>query len=85
MTPDEVLDIEQRVEHLDFFEVLDEVRQSAVVELAFVGMLFTNPKLVACLRRGDYEEAAVEVLDGPWKDQRATIVAHQIATGEWST
>lgn len=68
---------------------LDEIRREALINLSFNmgigGLIKKNPKFVDALRRGKWEEAASELLDGPYKKQvgpRAFRLAEQIRRGE---
>jgi len=72
---------------LPFFNALDEVRQDALVNMAYQlgvnGLLGFN-RTLHYLQRGDYELAAKEALDSNWAKQtpeRAARIAKQIATG----
>lgn len=69
---------------------LDEARRAVLVNMALNigigGLMQKNPKALAACQRGDYAEAAREMLDGPWKHQvgpRAFRLARQMETGEW--
>ena len=71
---------------LPFWHTLDDIRQAALVEMAFNGALFASPKMIAALGRGDYEDAEREALDGPWLSQvgeRARTIARRLRTGTW--
>lgn len=84
-------DIDERVRALaslfPWFVTLDEVRQRALVDMAFMGILklLGFKKMLNALERGDYETAATEALDSRWAEQvkgRADTVAHMLRTGE---
>lgn len=84
-------DIDDRVRalafHLPWFATLDEVRQRALVDMAFMGTakLLGFRKMLSALERGDYETAALEALDSRWAEQvkgRADTVARMLRTGE---
>ena len=69
---------------------LDEVRRGVLVMMAFnmgIGnLLRKNPKTLAACERGDYDVAAREMLDGPWRQQvgrRAERLAEQMRSGTW--
>ena len=77
---------------------LDEVRRAVLATMAYnmgIGnLLHKNPATLAACERGDYAEAAREMLDGPWKEQvghedgertscRAHRLAHIMDTGVW--
>ena len=78
---------------------LDAVRHAALVALVFNlgigGLVGKNPRAVAACERGDFAEAASELLDGPWKYQvghhdgertpcRAHRLAQQLERGSWA-
>ena len=72
---------------LPFFNALDEVRQDALVNMAYQlgvnGLLGFN-RTLHYMQRGDYELAAKEALDSNWAKQtpeRAARIAKQIKTG----
>lgn len=78
------------MERLPWAAALGEVRFAVLVNMTFNmgigGLVGKNPKALAACERGDYDEAAREMLDGPWKDQvgpRAHRLADQMRTGEW--
>lgn len=57
--------------------------QDGLQELAFnmgiTKLISKNPKMLSCLHAGDFDGAARELLDGPYKDQvgeRATRIAN---------
>lgn len=66
---------------------ISEVRQAALVELAFNGALFASPRALAAIERAEWSEAARELLDGPWRQQvgerRSYRLTAQIINGEW--
>ncbi len=72
---------------LPFFNALDEVRQDALVNMAYqmgVNGLLGFKRTLHYLQRGDYELAAKEALDSNWAKQtpeRAARIAKQIETG----
>jgi lysozyme len=73
-----------------WFAELDEVRQAALVNMAFqlgLGGLAAFRKMLAAVRLGKWEEARAHALDSLWAKQtpsRAKRVARQLATGEWT-
>lgn len=76
---------------LPWATTLSEPRYWVLVNMAFnmgvEGLVRRNPKALAAMERGDYLEAAREMLDGPWKrqvGQRAHRLARQMEGGEWS-
>lgn len=68
---------------------LNEPRRSAVVQMAYqmgIDGLLGFKNMLAALRRGDFEQAAIEALDSKWQQQdpsRAAIIARMIQTGHW--
>jgi lysozyme len=69
---------------------LDPVRRGVLLNLGFnigiPGMIRANPKMLAAVKRNDWNNAALELLDGPYKDQvgdRAIRLAVQLETGLW--
>lgn len=74
---------------LPWFKYLDEVRQAALLDMAYqlgVGGVLKFPKMLAALRDRRWAEAESHALDSDWKNQtpeRAKRVARQLATGEW--
>ncbi len=67
---------------------LDEIRREVLINLSFnmgiAGLITQNPKFLAALQAGRWEEAAAELLDGPYKKQvgpRAYRLAEQILSG----
>jgi lysozyme len=73
-----------------WFAELDEVRQAALVNMAFQlgpGGLAAFRKMLTAVRLGKWEEARAHALDSLWAKQtpnRAKRVARQLATGEWT-
>lgn len=72
-----------------WFPQLDAVRQSALVNMAFMGIakLAEFTKMLAALEQEDYDTAAEEMLRSKWARQvgaRARELSLQIRTGEWS-
>lgn len=74
---------------LPWFEALDEVRQGALMNMAFqlgtAGLLkFKNS--LSLIERGKYSQAHDELLNSTWAKQtpaRAGRIADQIFTGKW--
>lgn len=73
-----------------WFKNLNEARTAAVISLVFnmglEGFRMNNPKATGAMSDGRWEDAANELLDGPWKDQvgqRAFEIADMIRTGEY--
>ena len=75
-------------DRLDWLEGMDQVRRSALVDMAFnlgVTGLLGFKRMLAALEAGDYATAAAEALDSRWARQvgtRAETIARQIRTGE---
>lgn len=75
---------------LPWFEKLDEIRQAALVNMAYqlgVDGLMGFPKMLGALRDQRWHDAEGQALDSLWAREqtpaRARRVAHQLATGEW--
>jgi lysozyme len=72
---------------LPWWEKLDEVRQRILANMCFnmgIGRLMEFKKMLAALERGDYETAAMEMLDSKWKDDvhgRAIRLANEMRSG----
>lgn len=67
---------------------LDQVRREVLINLTFnmgiSGLVTRNPKFLASLKAGDWQAAAADLLDGPYKNQvgeRAYRLAEQIRSG----
>ena len=81
--------VEECAHVFDFFEDLDEVRRAVLANLMFnlgAPRLLTFRKMIAALRRRDYERAANEMRDSRWSRQvgpRAEELCRQMRTGEW--
>ena len=76
------------IEYFRWFELLDEDRQIALIDMAFMGWknFLTFQKMLAALAIQDYETAAFEMIDSKWARQvgaRAHRVANVIITGEY--
>lgn len=66
---------------------LDEVRREVLINMSFMGpnKLLTFTKMLAALRRGDWDVAAAELLDSDYHvdvGPRAERLAKQLVTGE---
>lgn len=76
-------------QHLPWAANLDEVRESALVNMAFnmgIGSLLNFRKFLSALEAGDYKAASAEMLDSLWAKQvgpRAQRLALQIELGSW--
>ena len=74
---------------LPFFSSLDNVRQSVLINMHFnIGLtrLRTFRIALAAMQVGDWDLAAVEMLNSRWASQvgsRAVELAEQMRTGEW--
>jgi lysozyme len=70
-----------------FFNELDEVRQDALLNMAFnlgVSGLLAFKKTLALIESGDFDAASSEMLDSRWAKQvgkRAERLAEQLKTG----
>lgn len=82
-----ISEIEQQLDVQPFFHRLDQVRQAAVIDLAFnIGvegaLKFTDA--IACLEKNDFDGAADAVLHSKWASQvptRAADCAFMLRTG----
>lgn len=72
-----------------WFPGLDQVRQAALVDLAFnlgSARLAGFVKFLAAMGRGDYERAADELVDSLWFGQvgrRGPRIVAMVRSGEW--
>lgn len=79
--------IDQVLEHIKFFDKLNDARQNALVNMCFnLGIygLLGFKKFLTELEREDFEDASIEMLDSKWAIQvgkRATELSEQIRTG----
>jgi len=86
---DDIIFFVSKLNHfLPWFAKLDENRQIALCDMCFnlgVQGFLGFQKMISALERGDYQEAAKEMLDSKWSQQvgeRATCLANIIFTGE---
>ena len=86
---DDVLYFTAKLNHfLPFFPMLNEPRQIALVDMCFnlgIQGLLNFTQMISALERGDYIEAANEMLDSKWAlqvGQRAITLANIMRTGE---
>lgn len=84
-----VMDLGQQLLHVDGFEVLNEVRQAVILDMAYQlgldGLLKFNDMWRA-LELQDYEAAADAMLKSNWALQtpvRAAQLANMMRTGDW--
>ena len=69
---------------------LSEPRQAVLIGMAFqmgIGGLLKFKRMLGSVEDGQYGEAAMEMLDSAWAKQtfgRATRMAKQMETGEWT-
>lgn len=75
--------------YLPWYEELDEVRQHALINMAFnlgvYGLLKFN-KMLAAMKAKDYDTAGFEAMDSKWAKQvgpRAAELSLQIKTGKY--
>lgn len=73
---------------LPFAKDLDEVRFSALVNLAFagIGTLLQFKKMLVAMQARNWDEAAKQLLDSKYATQvgdRANRLAKQLTTGDW--
>lgn len=77
------------VVRLPWFESLDPPRQAVLVNMGFnmgVPGLLQFKRTLGSIRSGDYELAAIQMLESRWADQvgdRALRMADQMRTGRW--
>lgn len=86
-------DIEDRITSLrakvPFFSTLDAVRQGVLVNMSFqlgVEGLLAFKTTLGLVEKGNYEEAARQMLKSRWATQtpqRAKRMSEQMRTGEW--
>ena len=85
-------DVAARYEALNaypWFTALDEVRQAALVDMAFMGVakLLGFRRMIAALTLGNWEQAALEMHDSNWAKQvqpeRVQHLQAQMRTGQW--
>ncbi|WP_299726803.1 glycoside hydrolase family protein [uncultured Endozoicomonas sp.] len=75
---------------LTFMFCLDEVRRAVLIDMAFnmgVSGLLRFSKTLSCIRAGEYDEAAMEMLDSRWANQvgkRSIRLAEMMRTGKWA-
>lgn len=75
---------------LPWTESLDEVRQAVLIDMAFnlgLGGLLKFKETLRYVEAGEYANASVEMLDGPWARQvgvRATELSQMMRTGRWA-
>lgn len=75
---------------LPWIKDLDEVRQAALLNMAFnVGPhgLLESPKMLRHAQAGEWAAAAAEMVSGPWSQQvgaRAIRLQRQLESGEWT-
>jgi lysozyme len=71
-----------------WFSTLDPVRQGVLINMTFnMGSVSAFPRMLALVQSGDYEGAAVEMLDSLWARQvgaRAQRLSQQMRTGTWT-
>lgn len=76
------------VEALPWVKELDEPRQHVMLNMAFnlgVGGLLNFRNTLACIKEGEYANAAIMMLQSKWADQvgqRAVRLAEQMKTGK---
>jgi lysozyme len=73
----------------DVWPQLAPARQAALIDIGFMGpaKLARFERMIAAIRRGDWNTAAAEVLSSQWaievKAERTTEVATLLRTGQW--
>lgn len=77
------------VKRLDFFSTLDEVRQAALIDMAFqmgVGGLLGFKKMIEASRQKDWLMACLHAKDSMWGRtfiNRSTEILKMLETGQW--
>lgn len=80
---------ELTVRYAHWFPTLDPARQGALINMCInlgIKRLMGFKDTLAYFRDGNYERAAVEMLDSTWAEQvgdRALRLAEQVRTGRW--
>ena len=70
------------------FTHLDEIRKRVLVDMGFnlgISRLLLFRRMLAALEQGDYQKAAVEMMDSKWANQvgsRAERLKHMMNTGD---
>lgn len=77
------------MEDFDWFDELNEDRQIVLIDMAFMGYkrFLSFKRMIAALDVGDYEKAALEMLNSKWAIQvkgRATELAEAMASGVYN-
>lgn len=73
----------------NWFYMLNDVRQGALINMAFnlgITRFKKFKKMIAALERKDYKEASIEMLDSKWANQvgdRAVRLSKQMLTGKF--
>ena len=79
--------VEQELQRFDWYQKLDPVRQSVLLDMAYnmgTGDLLHFPHMLAAIARGDWQTAHDEMLDSQYaKDvgQRAVVLSQMLLTG----
>lgn len=74
---------------LYWFMKLGAVRRAVLIDMAYnlgINGLLSFKRTLAHIEKGDYEAAAIEMLDSRWADQvgqRADRLSEMMLTGEW--
>ena len=74
---------------MPFLPSLSETRQAALIDMAFnlgISRFMTFKKMIAALKRNDFEEGARQMLDSRWANQvgqRAIRLSEIMRTGEF--
>jgi lysozyme len=75
-------------QNIPAFTHLDEIRKRVLVDMGFnlgISRLLHFRRMLAALERGDYQKAAVEMMDSKWARQvgsRAERLNHMMKTGD---
>lgn len=80
--------IKAQLSQHEWFFSLDLIRKEVIIDMAFMGVakLLGFKKMIAAIEKGDYREAAFEMLDSDWANQvgdRAAELALMMESGEY--
>ena len=85
---EDIADAEKDLQHFDWFPRLDPVRRKVVLDMRYnLGPTRFRgfKKMIAALARGDYKQAAAEMVDSKWYHEvgnRSKRLVKMMATGE---
>lgn len=79
--------VEQDLQRYDWYQKLDPVRQSVLLDMAYnmgIGGLLHFPHMLAAIAKGDWQTAHDEMLDSQYArdvGQRAVVLSQMLLTG----